>query len=154
MIDIHRSKIVSSIFSDITDPRSPKNSQHLLLEVIIITICAVICGAEGWEDIETFTKERKAWLHGYLTLPYGIPCHDTFRRVFSRINPEELQRCFRRWVRAVFHFTGKQVITIDGKSLSRSFENGNEKHKGMIHMVSAWAVDAAVPTYSWKCDAC
>lgn len=141
MIDIHRSKLVSSIFSDITDPRSPRNSQHLLLELIIITICAVICGAEGWEDIETFAKQREAWLRGYLTLPYGVPCHDTFRRVFSRINPEELQSCFRRWVRAVFHFTGKQVIAIDGKSLRRSFEDGNEKHKGMIHMVSAWAAE-------------
>ena len=141
MNNISGTKIISSIFSDITDPRSAKNSQNLLLELIIMTICAVICGAEGWEDIETFAKEREDWLRRYLTLPYGVPGHDTFRRVFSRINPEELQRCFRRWVRAVFHFTGKQVIAIDGKSLRRSFANGHEKHKGMIHMVSAWAAE-------------
>ena len=141
MIDLHRSKITSSIFNDITDPRSSKNSQHLLIEMIIITICAVICGADGWEDIVTFAKEREVWLRKYLTLPYGIPCDDTFRRVFSRLNPEELQSCFRRWVRAVFRFTGKQVVAIDGKSLRRSFEDGKDKNKGMLHMVSAWAAE-------------
>ena len=118
MNDNPRGKLASSIFSDITDPGSPKNNQHLFLELIIITICAVICGAEGWEDIETFAKEREDWLRGYVTLPYGIPGHDTFYRIFSRINPEELQSCFRRWVQAVFHFTGKQVIAIDGKKFA------------------------------------
>jgi hypothetical protein len=88
MNSIHRSKIVSSIFNDITDPRRARNRQHLLVEIILITICAVICGAEGWGDIETFAKERAAWLGQYLSLPYGIPGHNTFRRVFSRINPE------------------------------------------------------------------
>lgn len=141
MDDIHRSKVVSSIFSDITDPRSPKNSQHILIEVIIITICAVICGSSGWEDIETFAKERKEWLSQYLTLPYGVPSHDTFRRIFTRINPEELQNCFRRWVRAVFRFTRKQVIALDGKSLRRSFDHVGDKKKGMLHMVSAWAAE-------------
>lgn len=141
MINKQRSHIITTIFSDITDPRSPKNSQHLLVELIIITLCAVICGASGWEDIETFAKVREPWLAQYLTLPYGIPSHDTFRRVFARINPEELQRGFRRWVRAVFRFTGKQVIALDGKSLRRSYDDCNAKNQGMLHMVSAWATE-------------
>lgn len=141
MSDSHRTKVIQEIFNDITDPRSPKNSQHLLIEVIIITICAVICGADGWEGIETFAIARESWLRQFLKLPYGIPGHDTFRRIFAHLNPEELQKCFRRWVRAVFRFTQKQVIAVDGKSLRRSYEDSEDKHKGMLHMVSAWAAE-------------
>ena len=107
----------------------------------MISICAVICGANGWEDIETFARARESWLRQCLKLKYGLPCHDTYRRVISALNSEEIQRCFRRWVRAVFRFTKKQVIAVDGKSLRRSYEDGSEKHKGMLHMVSAWAAE-------------
>lgn len=136
-----RTEIIHSIFNDLTDPRSPKNKQHLLIEIIVITICAVICGANGWEEIETFAKTRESWLCQFLKLPYGVPGHDTFRRVFARLNPEELQKSFRRWVRAVFRFTKKEVIAVDGKSLRRSYEDSENKSQGMLHMVSAWATE-------------
>ena len=136
-----RAEVIQKIFSEVTDPRSLKNKQHSLIEILIISICAVICGADGWEDIETFAKAREPWLRGCLKLKYGLPCHDTYRRVISALNPEEIQRCFRRWVRAVFRFTKKQVIAVDGKSLRHSYEDCQEKHKGMLHMVSAWAAE-------------
>lgn len=141
MSNLERAKIIQSIFSKVSDPRSPRNSQHLLIDILIITICAVICGAEGWEDIETFAQEKETWLRQFLRLPYGVPGHDIFRRVFTRLNPHELQRSFRRWVRAVFDLTDKQVIALDGKSLRRSYQSNAEKAKGMLHMVSAWAVE-------------
>lgn len=131
-------------FEHIFDPRSKKNKQHLLIEVIVITICAVICGAEGWESIETFAKARKDWLRQFLLLPRGIPKHDTYRRIFARLNPEELQKSFRDFIQTVFTVTDKQVIAIDGKSLRRSYESSDHKAKGMIHMVSAWAAENAL----------
>lgn len=133
--------IIQTSFECIDDPRSPKNRQHLLIEVIVITICAVICGAEGWEDIETFALEREAWLKQFLFLPRGLPCRDTYRRIFARLNPEQLQKSFRDFVQTVFKVTDKQVIAIDGKSLRRSYKSSEDKAKGMIHMVSAWATE-------------
>lgn len=141
MSNLERVEFIQKIFSKVTDPRSPRNSQHLLIDILIISICAVICGAEGWEAIETFGQEKEAWLKQFLLLPYGIPGHDTFRRVFSHLKPNELQACFRRWVQAVFRFTDKQVVALDGKSLRRSYHSSTDKAKGMLHMVSAWAVE-------------
>ncbi len=132
---------IQKCFGEIKDPRSDRNSQHLLIDIITITICAVICEAEAWEDIETFAKARESWLRQFLLLPYGIPRHDTYRRVFSRIKPEQLQKSFRLFIQEVFKVTDKQVIAIDGKSLRRSYESSNDKTKGMLHMVSAWAVE-------------
>ncbi len=136
----HVSAIKES-FENIFDPRSKKNKQHVLIEIIVITICAVICGAEGWEGIETFAKARKDWLRQFLLLPRGIPKHDTYRRVFAKLNPEQLQNSFRDFVQRVFTITDKQVIAIDGKSLRRSYESSENKAQGMIHMVSAWATE-------------
>lgn len=139
-----RLKVVRSIFADLNDVRSPRNTQHLLIDIIVLTICGVICGAEGWEDIEDFGKTRESWLKQFLELPNGIPGHDTIRRLFSRLNPKELQSCFRRWIKAVFRFTRKQVVAIDGKSARRSYEDGEHKHQGMLHMVSAWAAENGI----------
>ena len=145
---IKRSKnqttVIRNIFEEIEDPRSEKNTQHLLIDIFMLTICAIICGAEGWEDIETFGKAREAWLRQFLLLPYGIPGHDTIRRLFARVNPHEIQHCFRRWIRAVFKLTQKQVVAIDGKSVRRSYEDATDKNKGMLHMVSAWATENGI----------
>lgn len=135
----HRVAKIHEIFCDLTDPRSPKNKQHLLVEIMMISICAVIGGADGWEDIETFARAKLDWLHTFLRLPYGIPSHDTFRRVLSKLDPEELQKCFRRWVRLVFRFTKKEVIAVDGKTLRRSYEQASDQKKAALHMISAWA---------------
>jgi predicted transposase YbfD/YdcC len=124
-------------FSGISDPRSGNAKQHLFLEMLIIAICAVICGADGWSDIELFGNNKKEWLKTFLELPKGIPSHDTFGRIFAQIKPEEFQKHFIEWVQAVEKLTSGQVIGIDGKQLRRSHDH--ELGKTAIYMVSAWA---------------
>src|SRR5262249_62405364 len=88
-------------FGKIKDPRVERTKQHKLIDILIIAICAVICGAEGWGEIEQFGREKREWLTTFLELPNGIPSHDTFNRVFAHINPEEFERCFFEWVSAL-----------------------------------------------------
>ena len=102
-----------------------------------VAILAVICGADGWVGIETYGKAKYQWLKKFLALPNGIPSHDTFARVFARLNPEQLQESFLSWVRAVSKVSEGEVIAIDGKTVRRSYDQG--KNKGAIQMVSAWA---------------
>lgn len=126
-------------FSKVKDPRIDRTKRHKLLDMILIAICGVICGADSWVDIELFGKSKLEWLKTILTLPNGIPSHDTFGRVFAIINPEEFEKSFMEWVQAINELTQGQVIAIDGKQLrgSQDSENG----KGAIYMVSAWATE-------------
>jgi predicted transposase YbfD/YdcC len=110
---------------------------HVLMDIIVIAICAVICGAETWVDIENFGKARIQWFKKFLELPNGIPSHDTFGRVFSLLNAEAFEACFFEWVQAVNQVTSGQVIAIDGKELRHSFDTFLGKKA--IHLVSAWA---------------
>jgi predicted transposase YbfD/YdcC len=123
-------------FSRVRDPRVDRTKLHKLQDIIIIAICAVICGAETWVDIENFGKERKEWLSIILELPNGIPSHDTFNRVFAQLNPQELEHCFFDWVSHLVEAVSG-VIAVDGKTMRRSYD----KKKGIkpLHMVSAWA---------------
>ena len=88
-----------SIFSELQDPRIDRTKRHSLTDIIAIAICAVVCGADSWVDIELFGKSRKEWLSGFLELPNAIPSHDTFGRVFSMLDAERFQSCFVKWVR-------------------------------------------------------
>jgi predicted transposase YbfD/YdcC len=124
-------------FGDLPDPRTGNATQHIFLEILIIAICAVICGADGWSDIELFGKKKKKWLKTFLKLPKGIPSHDTFGRVFAKIKPEEFQKRFLEWVKAIETLTQGQVIAVDGKQLRGSHDR--ELGKSAIYMVSAWA---------------
>jgi predicted transposase YbfD/YdcC len=124
-------------FEGLPDPRTGNAKQHIFLEILIMAICAVICGADGWSDVELFANNKKAWLKTFLKLPKGIPSHDTFGRVFAQINPEEFQKRFIEWVQAIEKLTAGQVIAIDGKNLRRSHDH--EAGKAAIYMVSAWA---------------
>ena len=103
----------------------------------MITICAVICGADNWVEIENYGHAQKEWLETFLELPKGIPSHDTLMRLFARLKPKELQQCFLSWIEAVNEITKGQVIAIDGKSIRSALERGQSR--GAIHMVSAWA---------------
>src|SRR5947209_4094295 len=122
-------------FRRLKDPRRAHRRLHLLQDIIVIALCAVIAGAQDWQDIETFGRQRRAWLRRFLELPNGIPSHATFERVFDRLKPQAFQACFREWVRAIGAALGIKHIAIDGKTLRGS---GSAK-LGPLHLVSAWA---------------
>src|SRR3954449_3963911 len=124
-------------FADLTDPRIDRSRLHELLDIVAIAICAVVAGADSWDDIEDFGNAKIGWLGTFLDLPNGIPSHDTFRRLFERLDPDEFQRGFLGWVEALHEATERQVIAIDGKTLRRSFDRA--KGKSALHMVHAWA---------------
>src|SRR5215208_1830173 len=124
-------------FATLTDPRVDRSKAHLLVEIVTIALCAAICGADDWVAVETFGREKHRWLATFLRLPGGIPSHDTFGRVFRRLDPEEFRRCFLGWVRAVVGAPGAQVVAVDGKTLRRSHDR--RAGKGALHLVSAWA---------------
>jgi predicted transposase YbfD/YdcC len=122
---------------DLTDPRIDRTKLHKLLDILVIAICAVIAGADNWEDIAEFGQAKMDWFKTFLELPNGIPSHDTFNRVFARLDPQEFRNGFMSWVSAVSKVVGGQVIAIDGKVLRRSHDRGIGK--AAIDMVSAWA---------------
>jgi predicted transposase YbfD/YdcC len=124
-------------FNKVKDPRKDRTKDHKLIDIIVIAICAVICGAEGWVDIELFGNSKLHWLATFLELPNGIPSHDTFGRVFSLIDAQQFQLAFYEWVLAVNEIVQGQIINIDGKCLCGS--DDKELGKRAIYMVSAWA---------------
>jgi len=129
-------------FGELEDPRIERQKQHQLLDVIVIAICAVVCGADDWVAIETFGHAKAAWFRRFLALPNGIPSHDTFGRVFALLSPAQFQECFVSWMQAVVEVVAGQVVAIDGKTLRRSYDRRSAK--AAIHMVSAWATQNRV----------
>ncbi len=123
-------------FASVSDPRGP-NIRHSLFDIFVIALCAVISGAEGWEDMEEYGQAQADWLQEFLDLPHGIPSPDTFRRVLSRLQPEELTQCFINWTDSLRGSLAGEIVAMDGKTLRRSFDRAAAK--GAIHMISAWA---------------
>ena len=138
-METHPSASLIRHFEELPDPRTGNAKTHIFLEILIIAILAVICGADGWSDVELFGKTKKAWLKTFLKLPKGIPSHDTFGRVFAKLKPEEFRKRFIEWVQAVETLTAGQVIAVDGKKLRRSHDQ--QAGKAAIYMVSAWATE-------------
>jgi predicted transposase YbfD/YdcC len=130
---------IQTHFADLKDPRIERSKQHDLMDIVVIAICAVICGAEGWQDIANYGHAKHDWLKTFLKLPNGIPSHDTFRRVFCLLNPVAFHDCFQRWIDALSAGLGLQRIAIDGKSVRRSFDHASGK--AALHLVSAWACE-------------
>ena len=124
-------------FVELEDPRMGRNRRHKLIDIVVLTVCAVISGCDTWEDIQDYGDFKLEWLKRFLELPHGIPSHDTIRRLFIRLDPASLQRCFFSWVEAVREQTDGDVVAIDGKTLRRSGDRASSKMP--IHMVSAWA---------------
>ena len=124
-------------FSAIDDPRIDRSKLHKLIDILVIAICATICGAEGWEDFELFGNCKFDWFKSFLELPNGVPSPDTFRRVFARLDPIQFQQAFLGWVRSVTRLTDGEVVAIDGKQLRRSHDSASGK--SAVAMVSAWA---------------
>jgi len=123
-------------FEDLPDPRG-RNKLHKLTDMLVIAICAVICGADGWEDVALFGRAKQKWFRTFLELPWGIPSHDTFGRVFARLNPEAFEACFVAWIASLAETTDGRLIAIDGKAIRRCFEHAWDK-SGMAHRVSAF----------------
>jgi predicted transposase YbfD/YdcC len=124
-------------FADMEDPRLVHLCLHKLIDIVVIAICAIICGADNWVEIAAFGDAKYDWLKKFLELPCGIPSHDTFDRVFAVLDPQKFERHFLEWVRRVAQVTKGQVIAVDGKVLRRSQDMAAGRQA--IHMVSAWA---------------
>lgn len=124
-----------TVFSGIADPRG-SNASHPLSSVLFIALCAVISGAESWEDIELYGQSKQEWLLSLLPLPHGLPSDDTYRRVFSMLSPEAFETAFECWIQSLATYLGGDVIPIDGKRIRGAFRCGSEN---VIHQVSAWS---------------
>lgn len=131
------SPLIANCFFDLVDPRIPRTRRHQLLDIVAIALCAVLAGAESWVEVEEWGEIKLIWLRSWLALPNGIPSHDTFGRVFSRVDPEQLEIGFMRWVQllAAGTTTTDGVVAIDGKTVRAAREHGGSA----LHLVSAWA---------------
>ena len=130
---------LSDCFTEIKDPRVDRTKKHLLKDILVISILAVIAGAEGWEDIENYGLSKQQWLSEFLELPHGIPSDDTFRRVFERINPEALCKCLTQWVQQLIPSLEQKIVPIDGKCLRGSYDR--ERGIKALHLVTAWVAE-------------
>ena len=128
---------ITKHFASLHDPRVDRTKLHSLEAILVIAICAIICGADDWVAVAAWGQAKRKWLEQFLDLPNGIPSHDTFRRVFARLDPKQFQKCFASWIQAVAKRMHRQVIAIDGKKLRRSHDRTLGKEA--ITMVSVWA---------------
>ena len=137
-------------FKDIEDPRLQRKQLHKLDDIFFITLCAVICGCDGWVAIEKFANIKRSWFEQYLSLENGIPSHDTLGRIFSLIDPKQFQTCFSSWIKEIVKNVTGDVIAIDGKCLRRSHDKSS--NKSAIYMVSAWSHDNQLALGQVKVD--
>ena len=130
-------------FSELPDPRTDTSRiRHKLLDMVVIAICAVICGADSWVAVESFGHAKSKWLSGLLKLANGIPSHDTFSRVFGLLDSVQFEHCFITWIKQVIQVTDGQVVAVDGKHLRRSYDTSTDQ--SAIRLVSAWASEQSV----------
>jgi len=137
MLKQRKESSLLAYFGDVPDPRIERCKRHQLIDIIVIGICAVICGADSFVEMEEFGKAKREWFETFLDLENGIPSHDTFRRVFGKLKPSEFQRCFLAWIESVHERTKGEVVAIDGKALRGTFARSTTRLA--IRMVSAWA---------------
>lgn len=130
-------KSLFDVFVAVPDPRVERTRLHILSDIIAIAVLAVIAGAEGWTDIETYGRSKQPWLEQFLDLPHGIPSHDTFARLFARIDPDVFQTCFEQWVQVLVKELQVKVMAIDGKTLRGSYDRNSQQ--SALQIVSAWA---------------
>lgn len=124
-------------FSGLSDPRVERTKKHLLLDIIAISICGLLSGAENWEEISDFAVSHQSWFASFLTLPNGIPSHDTISRVFSALDPEAFQLCSMTWLQRIRSFLPENIVALDGKTL-RGSKRANTCKKA-LHIINAWS---------------
>jgi predicted transposase YbfD/YdcC len=125
-----------AILSGLEDHRMDRKKEHLLIDIVVITLAGVVCGAENWNQLELFGNSKLDWFRTFLKLPNGIPSHDTFNRFYSQMDPDKLELIFREWVNSIAKIQKGELICVDGKTIRGAKEHGK---KSLIHMVSAWA---------------
>lgn len=126
-------------FEGLQDPRATRARRHELLDILVIAVCGVICGADTWVDIAEFGLAKQEWFEQFLHLPNGIPSHDTFGRVFARLDPDQFQGCFLAWAAAMREASGGKLVALDGKTLRRSHDQASGQ--SALHLVSAWSTE-------------
>src|SRR5499427_3674529 len=136
MSESYRHGQASSDFFDtlLEDPRIERTKKHLLLDILVIAVCTLLTGGEGFQDMEFFGKSKLPWLQTFLALPHGIPSQDTFGRVFARLNPQRFQACFVSWTQAVAQLTQGALVSLDGKTVRASFDRTTASSP--LHMLS------------------
>jgi predicted transposase YbfD/YdcC len=122
-------------FKDLPDPRMDRKKEHKLIDILIIAICCLLCGGEGFNDMEEFGKAKLDWFKTFLELPNGIPSHDTFNRVFAVLDPKGFLDCFLRWTQSLREVIAQEIVALDGKALRRALRKGQSAK----YVVSAWA---------------
>ena len=138
MAAISRVGSIKKFFASLPDPRVRRRTQHRLIDIIAIALCGVIANCDGWTDIIDFAQSNLAWFKRFLSLPNGVPSHDTFERVFANIDPAAFSRCCMAWLREVSDLVGLSHLAIDGKTLRGSASSKDKP----LHLVSAWATQA------------
>lgn len=129
-------------FGELPDPRRAQGKRHRLSDMIVIAVCAVICAADSWSDVVDFGNAKLKWFGTFLDLPHGVPCQDTFERVFARLDPDAFERCFMSWTAALADSSGGKLVAIDGKKIRRSFAHAWD-HSTATHLVSAFVHENA-----------
>ena len=129
-------KKLIDVLSNMEDHRMNRKKEHLLTDIVVITLAGVVCGAENWNQIELFGRSKQAWFSTFLKLPNGIPSHDTFNRFFTFLDPDKFELIFRQWIASISERIKGELINIDGKTMRGARVHGK---KSLIHMVSAWA---------------
>ena len=133
-------------FESLPDPRVNRTRDHDLIDILVIGICTLLCGGEGFNDMEDFGKAKQEWFKSFLRLPCGIPSHDTFNRVFAALDPREFLECFLRWTQSLRQTVAQEIVALDGKALRRALNSD----QSLKYVVSAWAESNGLVLGQWK----
>ena len=133
---------ILDLLSDFPDPRNDRGKRHKCSDIMVISLCGALCGVNTWREMEEFAIIREEWLKTFLELPFGIPSHDTFQRIFQILDPKAFQKVFITWAESLSQHKNNKIIAIDGKSIRRSFDKS--KNIKPLHMLNAWATEAGL----------